>query len=117
MKNKPAWAIATWFGCGYFPKGPGTAGSAAAVILATPAAAIPGGELQIRGSGLGREPRPRVSIGDIDAPIVIGSDSYMIVRVPDGASGGNLVVSPNGESQSNAWTCDIGIQIVDSIHA
>jgi sugar lactone lactonase YvrE len=82
-----------------------------------PAAAIPGGELQIRGSGLGREPRPRVSIGDIDAPVVIGSDSYMIVRVPDGASGGDLVVSPNGDVQSNAWTCDIGIQIVDSIHA
>lgn len=26
--------VATWFGCGYFPKGPGTAGSAAAVVLA-----------------------------------------------------------------------------------
>lgn len=25
--------IATWFGCGYWPKGPGTAGSAAAILL------------------------------------------------------------------------------------
>jgi sugar lactone lactonase YvrE len=81
-----------------------------------PAAAIPGGELQIRGSGLGREPRPRVSIGDTDAPIVVGSDSYMIVRVPEGASGGDVVVSPSGDSHSNAWACDIGIQIADSVH-
>lgn len=27
-------AIATWFGCGYFPVGPGTAGSAAAALIA-----------------------------------------------------------------------------------
>ncbi len=26
--------LATWFGCGYFPKGPGTAGSVAAVAIA-----------------------------------------------------------------------------------
>jgi phosphatidylglycerophosphatase A len=32
--NKPAAWIATWFGCGYFPVGPGTAGSAAAVAIA-----------------------------------------------------------------------------------
>ncbi|HVT93151.1 MAG TPA: phosphatidylglycerophosphatase A [Bryobacteraceae bacterium] len=25
--------IATWFGCGYWPKGPGTAGSAAAIVV------------------------------------------------------------------------------------
>jgi phosphatidylglycerophosphatase A len=34
MKTKPAWLVATWFGCGYFPKGPGTVGSLAAIALA-----------------------------------------------------------------------------------
>jgi sugar lactone lactonase YvrE len=86
------------------------------ITAVAPLAAIPGGELQIHGAGLGQEPRPRVSIGDSDAPIVIGSDSYMIVRVPEGSSGGDLVVSPNSESHSNAWACDIGIQIADSVH-
>lgn len=33
MKTSARW-IAVWFGCGYVPKGPGTAGSAAAVIIA-----------------------------------------------------------------------------------
>ena len=31
--------IATWFYCGYFPKGPGTAGSIGALIIAWPIAA------------------------------------------------------------------------------
>lgn len=33
MKSKLARILATWFGCGYFPKGPGTVGSLAAVLL------------------------------------------------------------------------------------
>jgi phosphatidylglycerophosphatase A len=36
QKTKSAWALATFFGAGYFPKGPGTAGSVAAVLLAWP---------------------------------------------------------------------------------
>lgn len=32
--NRVALAIATWFGCGYFPWGPGTAGSLAALLIA-----------------------------------------------------------------------------------
>ena len=38
MKTRVAVAIATWFGCGYFPVGPGTAGSLAALALAYPLA-------------------------------------------------------------------------------
>lgn len=32
--NRLALVIATWFGCGYFPWGPGTVGSLAAVLIA-----------------------------------------------------------------------------------
>ncbi len=32
--NRLAVVLATWFGCGYFPFGPGTAGSLAAVLIA-----------------------------------------------------------------------------------
>ncbi len=81
----------------------------------TPAAAIPGGEFQIRGKGLAKTERPQVTIGEIPAPIVIGSDSFVIVRVPDGAAAGNLIVS-NDEQSSTTWACDIGIQIADSLH-
>jgi phosphatidylglycerophosphatase A len=36
--SSPPIAIATWFGCGYFPVAPGTAGSLAALALAYPLA-------------------------------------------------------------------------------
>ena len=81
----------------------------------TPEAAIPGGEFQIRGVGLAQADRPRVTIGDVQAPIVIGSDSYVIVRVPEGASAGELIVEA-GKQSSRVWNCDVGIQIADSLH-
>jgi phosphatidylglycerophosphatase A len=36
MKTDSAWLFATWFGCGHFPKGPGTAGSLGALLIALP---------------------------------------------------------------------------------
>ena len=49
------------------------------------------------------------------APIVIGSDSFVIARVPDGATAGELVIE-NGEQASESWACDIGVLIADSLH-
>jgi phosphatidylglycerophosphatase A len=34
VSNRAALLVATWFGCGYSPKAPGTAGSAAALVIA-----------------------------------------------------------------------------------
>ena len=82
----------------------------------TPAAAIPGGEFQIHGKGLTRSQRPRVTIGDVAASIVIGSDSYVVVRVPEGASAGELVIETCDQS-SRPYTCDIGIQIADNLYS
>ncbi len=81
----------------------------------TPPAAIAGGELQIRGQGFARAERPRVLIGDVGAQVIIGSDSYVIARVPEGASAGELVVSSGAES-SERWACDIGVQVADNLH-
>jgi len=81
----------------------------------TPPAAIPGGEFQIRGKGLTRSLHPRVTIGEVAAPIVIGSDSYVVVRVPEGASAGDLVIEA-GDQASRPYTCDIGIQIADNLY-
>ena len=81
----------------------------------TPAAAIAGGEFQIRGSGFQQVDRPRVRFGDISAPVVIGSDSLVIARVPENASLGELVVD-NGHSASPAWSCDVGLLMADSMH-
>ncbi|MGO4882943.1 MAG: IPT/TIG domain-containing protein [Bryobacteraceae bacterium] len=80
-----------------------------------PAAAIVGGELVIQGKGFAKTDRPRVTIGDVAAPVVIGSDSLVIARVPEGAAAGELVVA-SGNQSSEAWSCDIGFPIADSLH-
>jgi sugar lactone lactonase YvrE len=81
----------------------------------TPPAAIAGGELQIRGKGFAKSERPRVTIGDVGAPIIIGSDSFVIARVPEGATAGELVIE-SGKHVSDSWACDIGVLLADSLH-
>lgn len=55
--------------------------------------------------------RPRVRIGETDAPVIVGSGSFVIARVPEGAPVGPLVVG-----SSKPWSCGIGIQIADGLH-
>ena len=74
-----------------------------------------GGELAIRGTGLARLGRPEVKIGDVTAPIVIGSDSLVIVKVPEGARSGDLIVDSSGHP-SEIWSCDIGIVVAENLH-
>lgn len=81
----------------------------------SPSAAIPGGEFQIRGKNLARVDRPRVLFGDVPASIVIGSNSLVIAKVPEGASDGKMTIE-SGVLSSPAWQCDLGIQVADSIH-
>jgi len=81
----------------------------------TPFAAIPGGELQIRGKGLATSDRPAVRFGEATAPIVIGSDSLLIVRVPEGAVASEIVVGSDSQA-SIPYACGIGIQIAEGLH-
>src|SRR5579863_8314680 len=90
-------------------------GAKPAIAQVTPAAAIAGGEFYIEGKGFARKDRPRVMIGEVAAPVIVGSDSFVIVRVPENAAAGDLVVA-TGDSASQIWTCDIGIGIADSLH-
>jgi hypothetical protein len=85
------------------------------IAQVTPEAAITGGEFQIFGKGFAKNDRPRVLIGDVSAPIVVGSDSFVIAKVPEGASAGELVIE-SGKNSSQAWMCDIGLQIADNLH-
>ena len=60
------------------------------------------------------KPGGRVTIGDVVAPL-IGSDSFVIAKVPEGASTGELVISSVSRA-SQTWACEIGIPIADSLH-
>lgn len=71
--------------------------------------------MQIRGKGFVKANRPRVTIGDVTAPIIIGSDSFVIARVPEGATAGELVIE-NGEQASESWACDLGVLVGEGLH-
>jgi sugar lactone lactonase YvrE len=81
-----------------------------------PAAAIPGGELHVRGQNFMRAGRPSARFGDTSALVVSGSDSLVIVRVPDSLTESDLIVGQNG-SVSAPHACAIGVQLADGIHA
>ncbi|HEY1754008.1 MAG TPA: IPT/TIG domain-containing protein [Bryobacteraceae bacterium] len=86
-----------------------------------PAAAIPGGDFQIRGEALsprdalGGAERPRVRFGKTPAQIVVGSDDYVVARVPAGAVNGELSVGADPEN-SVTWPCQVGVRIAEGLH-
>ena len=83
----------------------------------SPAAALPGGEIRITGSGL-RPPelrRPRVQFGDIEGAVVISSDDFLVARVPDGATSGPVVVATNAHT-SNPQEIKVAVPIAEGLH-
>jgi streptogramin lyase len=82
-----------------------------------PAAAIPGGEIIIHGSGFASRngARPVVHFGEAEASLILATDNRLIARVPDSASGGTVRVS-NAHSESQPHPVAIGLQIADNLH-
>ncbi|MBI3667885.1 MAG: gluconolaconase [Acidobacteria bacterium] len=82
-----------------------------------PAAAIVGGEFVVHGSRfrVNGEERPRVRFGEVEAQLVIGGSDFMVVRVPEGATVGELVVE-NREASSSPYTCHVGLPIAENLH-
>ncbi len=82
-----------------------------------PAAAIPGGEIVIYGSGFATRTgaRPLVYFGEADASLMLATDNRLVARVPDSANGGTVRVSnANGDSQPHPIS--VGMQIADNLH-
>ncbi len=82
-----------------------------------PAAAIPGGEMTIHGRGFASpaHPRPAVRFGEAEASLALASDSRLVARVPEGATGGTVLVAVNG-NESQPHPVHIAIQIADNLH-
>jgi sugar lactone lactonase YvrE len=82
-----------------------------------PAAAIPGGEIVIHGSGFASRahPRPVVRFGEMEAGLALASENRLIARVPEGATGGVVRVF-SAENESQPHPVSIGVQIADNLH-
>lgn len=82
-----------------------------------PTLALAGGEVRITGSGLRPQEmlRPKVKFGDSEAPVVVSSDSFLVTRVPEGATSGSVVVATNGHV-SNAHPVKVAITVAENLH-
>ena len=83
----------------------------------SPAAAIPGGEMEIRGSGFASRSfaRPVVRFGEAEASVALSGPQRLVVRVPEAASGGAIRVS-SGTQESQPFSVSVGLQIADNLH-
>jgi sugar lactone lactonase YvrE len=82
-----------------------------------PPFALPGGEVRISGKSLHPHElrRPSVRFGEVEGSVLISSDDFVIARVPDGATSGNIIVGANGHV-SNPHSIKIAVPVADSLH-
>jgi len=82
-----------------------------------PAAALPGGEVSIYGSGFAvrNHSRPQVQFGTAEGSLIVAADNYLVARVPEGATGGAVRVLM-GSVESAPFPMALGVQIADNLN-
>jgi sugar lactone lactonase YvrE len=82
-----------------------------------PAAALPGGEVSLKGKGFGtrNHTRPQVQFGTAEGSVVLAADDFLVARVPEGAAGGAVRVRM-GSIESAPYPMALGVQIADNLH-
>ena len=82
----------------------------------SPDAAIPGGDIFIRGSGFQAHNgmRPVVRFGETEGSLLLWSESLLVARVPEGASS-SLTVETGG-GRSGAFALALGHMLADNLH-
>jgi sugar lactone lactonase YvrE len=83
-----------------------------------PAAALPGGEIAIEGSGFGtrNHTRPQVQFGPAEGSLMLAAENLLIARVPEGAAGGAVRVKM-GSIESAPYPISLGVQVADNLHS
>lgn len=82
-----------------------------------PAFAMPGGEVKLIGAALAPHDlrRPRVQFGDTAAPVIIGSERFVVARVPEDVASSNVSVHVNGLA-SNERMVRVAMPIAENLH-
>src|ERR1700691_5848096 len=82
-----------------------------------PAAALPGGEISIKGTGFGvrNHARPQVHFGATEGSLVMAADNFLVARGPARAAGGAVRVKM-GAAESAPFPMALGVQIADNLH-
>jgi sugar lactone lactonase YvrE len=83
----------------------------------TPPAAMPGGEVAIHGTHLDpvASRLPRVTIGDISAPVTLSRPTRAAIQVPEGSISGDLILHRNGHA-SNPLNLRVAVPMAENLH-
>jgi hypothetical protein len=83
----------------------------------TPAAAMPGGDVEVLGTNLGSHNSllPHATIGDIDASVILSRPTHVTLRVPEGTISGDLVLRRNGDT-TNPLPLRIAVPMAENLH-
>jgi sugar lactone lactonase YvrE len=92
-------------------------GSGPRIDSIAPSAAIPGGEISVRGGGFEsrNNTRPVVRFGDAEGSLLMWAENFLVARVPEGASGAAVQVA-TARGESPPFPFSIGVQIADNLH-
>jgi sugar lactone lactonase YvrE len=87
-----------------------------------PSAAMPGGEVEVFGAGLAAHSgtMPQVKVGDTQAYLSLSRPGRAVIRVPDGAISGDLVMSATDvakrEHTSNPLELRVAVPMAENLH-
>ncbi len=87
------------------------------LVSLSPAAAMPGGEVELRGNGLqaANGALPQVSVGDVPVYMALSRAGRAVIRIPDGAISGDVVLSRNG-GLSNPLELRVAVPMAENLH-
>jgi hypothetical protein len=83
-----------------------------------PSAAMPGGDVEVRGTNLGASLRhglPHATIGDIAVPIILTRPTRASLRVPEGTISGDIILRRNGDS-TNPMPLRVAVPMAENLH-
>ena len=92
------------------------------LVSLSPPAAMPGGEVELRGTGMqarGADVLPQVTVADTPAYLSLSRPSRAVIRIPDGTISGDVLLSlPNGArpSVSNALELRVAVPMAEGLH-
>jgi sugar lactone lactonase YvrE len=92
------------------------------LVSLTPAAVMPGGEVELRGSGLmgaGAEScsaLPQVTVTGVAATLSLSRPERAVIRVVEGTTSGNVMVQRTGVKASNALALRVASLMSDELH-
>jgi sugar lactone lactonase YvrE len=89
------------------------------LVSLSPPAAMPEGEVELRGSGL-QGPvgamLPKVMVGDTPVYLSLSRSARAVIRIPEGAISGDVVLSVGNNAASNALDLRVAVPMAEGLH-